>query len=72
MRVSKEAYEKGLRLKDFGEVIYHMVMDEFSSVVDKCQVTLITERKVSELLNSLAMPRYDARDERLSSMTDER
>ena len=72
VRVSKEAYEKGVRLKDFAEVIYSMVMDEFSSVVDKCQVTLITDAtKVSEQLEALAMPRYDARDDRLSSMTDE-
>jgi len=72
VRVSKEAYEKGVRLRDFGEVIYNMVMDEFSSVVDKCQVTLITKPEmVSEQLKSIAMPRYDARDDRLSSMTDE-
>ncbi len=30
----------GLRIKDFGEVLYHEVMDEFSSVADKCQVTI--------------------------------
>ncbi|MBR0107391.1 MAG: CO dehydrogenase/CO-methylating acetyl-CoA synthase complex subunit beta, partial [Lachnospiraceae bacterium] len=29
LRVSNDAFEKGLRLKDFAEVIYHMVMDEF-------------------------------------------
>ena len=47
-------------------------MDEFSSVVDKCQITLITEpAKVKELNESLAEPRYDARDERLMNMNDE-
>jgi acetyl-CoA synthase len=72
VRISKEAYEKGVRLKDFGEVIYGMVMDEFSSVVDKCQVTLITDAaKVTEELTKIAMPRYYARDERLLSMNDE-
>ncbi len=72
VRISKEAYAKGVRLKDFAEVIYGMVMDEFSSVVDKCQITLITDpAKVTEELNSLAMPRYNARDERLLSMNDE-
>ncbi|MDR2502106.1 MAG: CO dehydrogenase/CO-methylating acetyl-CoA synthase complex subunit beta [Oscillospiraceae bacterium] len=72
IRISKDAYEKGLRLHDLGEVIYHEIMDEFDSVVDKCQVTLITDAgKVEALLNSEAMPRYRARDDRLASMTDE-
>lgn len=72
IRVSKEAKEKGLTLKDFGEVLYHMLMDEFDSVVDKCQITLITDKsKVQELLDTVAMPRYDARDDRLAAMTDE-
>ncbi len=72
VRVSKDAYQKGLRLKDFGEVVWHEVMDEFSSVVDKCQVTIITDKaKVEKILNSEGMPRYNARDERLAAMTDE-
>jgi acetyl-CoA synthase len=72
VRLSKEAYEKGLRLKDLAEVVYHEVMDEFSSVVDKCQVTLVTDRdKVEKILKEEGMPRYASRDERLASMTDE-
>ncbi len=72
VRISKEAYEKGLRLKDLAEVVYHEVMDEFSSVVDKCQVTIITDKdKVDQILKDEATPRYAARDERLASMTDE-
>jgi acetyl-CoA synthase len=72
LRVSKDAYEAGFRLKDIGEVIYHEIMDEFDSVVDRCQITLITDKaKVQELLDTQAMPRYFARDERLASMTDE-
>ena len=43
VRVSNDAFAKGLRLKHFGEVLYHMIMDEFDAVVDKCQVTLITD-----------------------------
>jgi len=72
VRVSKDAYTRGLRLKDFGEVIWHEVMDEFSSVVDKCQVTIITDKaRVEKLLKEEGMPRYNARDDRLTSMTDE-
>ena len=72
IRVSNDAFEKGLRLKHFGEVLYHMIMDEFDAVVDKCQVTLITdEAEVLKFRDEIAMPRYNARDNRLSSMTDE-
>ncbi len=72
IRVSHAAFEAGLRLKDFAEVLYHMIMDEFDAVVDKCQVTLMTDKaEVQKFLDEVAMPRYNARDDRLSSMTDE-
>jgi len=48
VRVSNDAFAKGLRLKHFGEVLYHMIMDEFDAVVDKCQVTLITDEAAAE------------------------
>ncbi len=72
IRISKDAYDKGLRLKHFAEVLYTMIMDEFDAVVDKCQVTLVTDvDHAAKILNEEAMPAYAARDERLSSMTDE-
>ncbi len=72
VRVSNDAFEKGLRLTHFAEVLYHMIMDEFDAVVDKCQVTLITDQAEAEKFrDEVAMPRYNARDDRLSSMTDE-
>ena len=72
IRISKDAFDKGLRLKHFAEVLYTMIMDEFDAVVDKCQVTLVTDKeRAAKILNEEAMPTYAARDERLSSMTDE-
>ena len=72
LRISKEAYAMGLRMRDLGEVIYHEIMDDFGTVVDKCKITFITDKaKVQALLDEQAMPRYRARDERLASMTDE-
>jgi acetyl-CoA synthase len=72
VRISKDAYAKGLRLKDLGEVIWHEVMDEFASVVDKCQITLVTDKAlVEKILKEEGTPRYNARDDRLGSMTDE-
>ena len=72
IRVSSDAYDKGLRMKHFGEVLYYMIMDEFAAVADKCQVTLVTDpEKAKKILDEEAMPAYNARDDRLSSMTDE-
>ncbi len=72
VRVSNAAYEAGLRLKDFAEVLYVKVMDEFDAVVDKCQVTIITEPvQAAQFRDDIAMPRYAQRDDRLASMTDE-
>ena len=72
VRVSKDAKAKGLTMKHFAEVLYYEIMDEFDSVVDKCQITLVTDpAKAKEVLEQEAMPRYAARDERLESMTDE-
>jgi acetyl-CoA synthase len=72
IRISKESMARGLKLRDFGEVLYAMIMDEFSSVVDRVQVTFITDlEKVKATLENTAMPRYRYRDDRLASLTDE-
>ncbi len=72
IRVSNAAFEAGLTMKHFAEVLYVMIMDEFDAVVDKCQITLITDAaKAGTFRDEVAMPRYNQRDDRLASMTDE-
>ena len=72
VRVSNAAFENGLRLKHFAEVLYVMIMDEFDAVVDKCKVTIITDAaEAAKFRDEIAMPRYAQRDDRLASMTDE-
>jgi len=72
IRVSNAAFEAGLRLNHFAEVLYTMIMDEFDAVVDKCQVTLITDPvEAGKFRDEIAVPRYTQRDDRLASMTDE-
>ena len=72
LRIGKEAYAKGLRLRHLGEVVYAKMKDEFNNVVDKCEVIIYTDAaKVAELEKELALPRYAARDERLASLVDE-
>ncbi|MBQ2086341.1 MAG: CO dehydrogenase/CO-methylating acetyl-CoA synthase complex subunit beta, partial [Oscillospiraceae bacterium] len=72
IRISKDSFNAGLRLRDLGEVLYAMIMDEFGNVVDKCEVTLVTDKeKVEKILEEDAMPVYRFRDNRLSSLSDE-
>ena len=72
VRVSNGAFEAGLNVRHFAEVLYVMIMDEFDAVVDKCQVTIITDpAEAAKFRDEVAMPRYAARDARLESLTDE-
>lgn len=72
IRINHDTYNSGFRLKHFGEVLYAKMRDEFDSVVDKCQVTIITDpEKVAAMKQTEAYPKYNARDERLASLTDE-
>ncbi len=72
VRVSNAAFEAGLTVRHFAEVLYVMIMDEFDAVVDKCQVTVITDpAEAGRFRDEIAIPRYAQRDDRLESMTDE-
>ena len=72
IRVSKSTFEAGFRAKDLAEVLYANIKNEFDAVVDKCAVTIVTdEAECTKLRHELAIPAYDRRDERLTSLTDE-
>lgn len=71
MRISKDTYNKGFRLKHFGIIIHAQLHDVFGEIVDKVQVTLITDKdKVEEVIKE-AQTAYTFRDERIAGMTDE-
>jgi len=71
IRVSNEAYQKGLRLSHLGELLIHKYKDEFSGIVDKVQVTVFTdEERMQERLRE-AREAYRKRDERTAGMRDE-
>ena len=71
IRISKEAFQKGFRLKHLGEILVAKLHGEFSKLLDKVQVTIITdEDKLKEPLEE-AKRVYRERDERLGGMTDE-
>ena len=72
VRVSKDTFNAGFRAKHIGEVLYAKIKSEFAAVVDKCQVKVITDAaECTRLRSELAVPSYDKRDERLSTLTDE-
>ena len=71
IRVSKAAFEAGFRAKHIGEVLYAKIESEFDTVVDKCQVKICTIAEKNKDLRAMANQVFDARDERLKSLTDE-
>ena len=71
IRVSKEAFAQGFRFKHFGELLYAKMKNDYDTVIDKCQVTIITEPEQVKELRAMANEIYDARDARLRSLTDE-
>ncbi|MBM3244704.1 MAG: CO dehydrogenase/CO-methylating acetyl-CoA synthase complex subunit beta [Candidatus Omnitrophica bacterium] len=71
IRISKDAFEKGFRLKHIGIILHAMLHQEYSAIVDKVQVKLYTKLEDVEGLLPQAKKAYDERDERLSGMTDE-
>lgn len=72
VRVSKDAFNAGFRAKHLGEVLYAQVKNEFEAVVDKCQVKIYTKPEdCTRIRHEMAIPAFDKRDERLSTMTDE-
>ncbi|MGI6094414.1 MAG: acetyl-CoA decarbonylase/synthase complex subunit alpha/beta [Lachnospiraceae bacterium] len=72
IRISKEAYEAGFTAKHIGEVLYAKIKSDYDAVVDKCQVKIYTNAEdCTKLRHELAIPAFDKRDDRLSTLTDE-
>ena len=71
IRISKDAYNKGFRLKHIGIILHAMLHQEYSAIVDKIQVKLYTKEEDAKKLITQAKKVFDERDERISGMTDE-
>jgi acetyl-CoA synthase len=72
VRVSKDAFAKGFRLRHIGTIIHAMLHQEYSAIVDKAQVTLYTRPEDVGRLLPLAQKAYGQRDDRIGDMTDEK
>jgi len=71
VRISKEAYEKGFKMKHFGEILLAKMHEEFSRIVDRVQVKIYTDEKEVKKLLEMAKEVYRQRDDKISGMTDE-
>ena len=71
LRVSKQAVEKGFKLKHIGIVLHAKLHQDFGRIFDKLQVKIYTdEAKVKQILEK-ARAAYAERDARIEGMTDE-
>lgn len=71
LRISKDAYGAGFRLKHFGEVLRGLMMEDFPALVDKMQVTVYSDEEAMQDYLAEARMAWDERDARLAGMTDE-
>ena len=71
VRISKDAYASGFRLKHFGTIIHAQIHNLYSKIVDKVQVKIITDPAAIEAGLKDARKSYASRDERILGMTDE-
>ncbi|MBF8255517.1 MAG: CO dehydrogenase/acetyl-CoA synthase complex, beta subunit [Anaerolineales bacterium] len=71
IRISQAAADKGFNLTHFGDILHARFHDDFGSIVDKVQVTIVTEpaRHVEWL--EKARQAYEERNVRVGAMTDE-
>ncbi|MDO8689197.1 MAG: acetyl-CoA decarbonylase/synthase complex subunit alpha/beta [Dehalococcoidia bacterium] len=71
VRISKASVKKGFKVKHLGDILHARLHGDFGAILDKIQVTLITdEAKVKELLKE-ARAAYTERNERAATLTDD-
>ncbi|MCK5253296.1 MAG: CO dehydrogenase/CO-methylating acetyl-CoA synthase complex subunit beta, partial [Thermoplasmata archaeon] len=70
-RMSKDAVAKGLTIKDMGTVLAAKIKDEFGGIIDRVQVTVLTDEAEMNKYLPAAQEKYTARDERISHLLDE-
>ncbi|UCG79059.1 MAG: CO dehydrogenase/CO-methylating acetyl-CoA synthase complex subunit beta [Nitrospirota bacterium] len=71
IRISKAAKGEGFTLEDIGKIHHATTHHRFKTIVDKVQVTLITDENEVAKYRDEAREAWKHRDERLASLTDE-
>jgi acetyl-CoA synthase len=72
IRVSKAAADKGFDLRHFGDILHARLHAEFGTIVDKVQVTIITDPALHAEWLEKGRVAFTFRNRRLADLTDER
>ncbi len=70
IRISNAAADKGFGLESFGKILHARFHEDFGAIVDKVQVTIITDPKLHAEWLEKARLSYDFRNKRLADLTD--
>jgi acetyl-CoA synthase len=71
IRISKQAVDKGFKIRDLGLILHAKLHQDFGRIFDKLQVKIYTrEEEVKQILEK-ARAVYAVRDARIEGMTDE-
>ncbi len=71
IRIGKNAHAAGFKIKDLGEILIAKYKSDYPAIIDRVQVTIITDKDLIEDKIKLAIEKYAARDARLKGLTDE-
>ncbi|MFA9405012.1 MAG: acetyl-CoA decarbonylase/synthase complex subunit alpha/beta [Anaerolineales bacterium] len=71
IRISTSAAEKGFNLNHFGEILHARFHEDFGSIVDKVEITLITNPDMHAEWLQTSRDAYEERNIRMGSMVDE-
>jgi acetyl-CoA synthase len=71
IRISTGAADKGFDFKHFGDILHARFHEDFGSIVDKVEVTIITEKDLHTEWLEKARAAFDERNVRMGEMTDE-
>jgi len=71
IRISKNAFKAGFRLEHIGKLLHGLYHDQYSNILDKVQVKILTDERKVEELRETARKVFAERDKRIAGMTDE-
>ncbi|MCL2337721.1 MAG: acetyl-CoA decarbonylase/synthase complex subunit alpha/beta, partial [Firmicutes bacterium] len=72
IRISKDAFAKGFRLRHIGDILFAKIKSDFSNIVDRVQVTIYSDEEKVKEMREVARSYYKKRDERLKELRDEK
>jgi len=71
IRLSKASAAEGFCFKNFGTILYTMMHQEFGAILNRVQVTIVTDPVELEKWKEEAWTSYEERDKKMAGLTDE-